>query len=91
MRLATLALALGSLSLLLTCGPADAVAAAGRFPPGGPGTPVAYDIDVKNPTRLPGKLAVLDRADIDRDEWGYKSWLARVRKSYRVGPKVGPT
>ena len=87
MRLATLAL--GSLGLLLACGPA--VAAAGRFPPGGPGTPVAYDIDVKNPARLPGKLAVLDRADVDRDEWGYKSWLARVRKSYRVGPKVGPT
>eukprot|EP01045_Picozoa_sp_COSAG04_P011841 COSAG04_NODE_776_length_10398_cov_2.756870_1_plen_164_part_10 len=46
--------------------------------PGGPGTPVAHDILVKNPSTLPPKLTVLDRADVNSSEWGYKSWIARV-------------
>eukprot|EP01050_Picozoa_sp_SAG11_P033005 SAG11_NODE_10997_length_790_cov_1.772793_2_plen_141_part_01 len=40
-----------------------------------------HDIVVKNPSKLPSRLSVLDRADVDPTEWGYKSWLARVPSS----------
>ena len=55
-------------------------------PPSHPGKPVAHDIIVKSPSKLPASLPVLDRKDVidmpysnaNLLTWGYKPWIARV-------------